>query len=428
MHHLIVDTCVWFDLAVSEFSLVAKLARLIAADKVTIVLPELIRNEWNHCKKKIVEQITRGITDARRSAITLTTLLDETDLTEISDRISSVDPVSMGADIGTQRIQAIEKILDSDSTIWVPASSQTNASAIAHALQKKAPFRQRNSMADALIFLSAVEWVNANKPERSVFVTHNTKDFSDEKRGDEDRDFKERLAPDLQVLADKNRLEYGIIVGRVLNDIEQSVATEEEIERGETVVERKRVLDDLRSGPIADALEQQKKFQDMMSGPVADALEQQKKFQDMISGPAADALEQQKKFQNMMSGPVADALEQQKKFQDMISGPAADALEQQKKFQDMMSGRAIADALEQWKKIQDMISGPVADALEQQKKIQDMISGPAIADALKQQKKLQDMISGRGIDSDETNEEDDSIDDEADDGEGASDDGLPGKE
>ncbi len=392
MHHLIVDTCVWFDLAVSEFSLVAKLARLIAADKVTIVLPELIRNEWNHCKKKIVEQITRGITDARRSAITLTTLLDETDLTEISDRISSVDPVSMGADIGTQRIQAIEKILDSDSTIWVPASSQTNASAIAHALQKKAPFRQRNSMADALIFLSAVEWVNANKPERSVFVTHNTKDFSDEKRGDEDRDFKERLAPDLQVLADKNRLEYGIIVGRVLNDIEQSVATEEEIERGETVVERKRVLDDLRSGPIADALEQQKKFQDMMSGP------------------------------------VADALEQQKKFQDMIAGPAADALEQQKKFQDMMSGRAIADALEQWKKIQDMISGPVADALEQQKKIQDMISGPAIADALKQQKKLQDMISGRGIDSDETNEEDDSIDDEADDGEGASDDGLPGKE
>jgi hypothetical protein len=100
-------------------------------------------------------------------------------------------------------------------------------------------------MADALIFFSAVEWVNSATPERSVFVTHNTKDFSDEKRGEADTTSKDRIAPELQSLTEDNGLKFFVVVGRVLNDIEQFVATEEEITRGETVVERTRTRDDL---------------------------------------------------------------------------------------------------------------------------------------------------------------------------------------
>jgi len=99
LHHLFLDTCVWVDLAVSEFSLVAKLARLIEDGKATIVVPELIKTEWDGCKKKIVAQITDDVTESRRFAIRFMSLMDELN-TDVSDHISSVDPISTGAKIG----------------------------------------------------------------------------------------------------------------------------------------------------------------------------------------------------------------------------------------------------------------------------------------------------------------------------------------
>jgi hypothetical protein len=353
LHHLIFDTCVWVDLAVSEFSLVAKLGLLIQDGKAKIVVPEIIRTEWDGCKKKIVTQITEGIVEARRSAISLKSFMDE-GCTDVFDRISSVDPISTGVKISAARIQAIEEILDSDATIRVPVSDQTKTSAVERAVQKKSPFRSRNSMADALIFLTAVEWVSATKPDRAVFLTHNTKDFSDDKRGEEDADFKNRLAPDLRSLADKNRLGYGINVGRVLNDVEQSVATEEEIEHGEAVVERTRAQDDWSMLPRARTLELQKKFDEMRrSGPnaIPDVLIEQMEFHAMSSGVIADVLKQQEKFQEMTSGPIADVLKQRVKLQAMSSGAIADVLKQQEKFQELISSGPIADVLKQWREI-----------------------------------------------------------------------------
>ena len=290
MHHLIVDTCVWVDLAVTEFSLAEKLARLIEDGKARIVVPELIKTEWDGCKESIVEQITAAIVESRRSAIRLMSLVDGPDWTEVSDRISSVDPISAGAKLGAQRIEAIEGILDSDVIIGVPVSGQAKALAVDHALQKKAPFRSCNSMADALIFFAAVEWAKAERPDRAVFVTHNTKDFSDLRRGDEGVDFKERLAPDLQVLADENRLGFEVVMGRALNDIEQSVVTKEEIDRGEAVVESARILDDvlevMLSGAVfAKMVDQQRKAAEMLSGGVVvKMLDQQRRAAEMLSG------------------------------------------------------------------------------------------------------------------------------------------------
>ena len=360
---MILDTCVWVDLAVSEFSLVAKLARLIDDGKASIVIPELVRTEWDGCKMTIAKQIANEVVEARRSAMRFVSFMDEIEPTGLSTHVSSADPMSMGQQIAAHRIAAIEAILNSDATIRVPVSAQAETLAIRHALEKKAPFRMRNSMADALIFLAAVEWVKDQKPDKSLFVTHNTKDFSDEKRADDDVSFKERLAPDLQSLVEDNGMTFGAVIGRVLNDIEQLVATEAEVERGEAVVARTRLQDDaleelISGGAIANLLAQQKKFEEMTSGGVvAQMMEQQKKIEILASGGAIDnMLEQQKKFEEMTSGgAVAMMLEQQKKIEKLASGGAINnMLEQQKKFEEMTSGGAIAKMMEQQKKIEEM--------------------------------------------------------------------------
>ena len=332
MHNLFLDTCVWVDLAVLEFSLVDKLNRLIDEGKVTIVVPELIKNEWDGCKKKIIEQITKEVVDARRFTFKFISFVDELN-TDVAKHLSSFDPISTSAKISAHRIQSIEKILNSNLTILVPVSDQTKILAIDLALQKKAPFQMRNSMADALIFLTAVEWVNANNSNKSVFVTLNTKDFSDEKRDDEDISFKERLHPDLQFHIKNNELEFGIVLGRVLNDIEHSLATQEEIDRGETVVEDIRVKDDVLEGL-------------MSGGPAAQILEMQKALKEQFSGPAAQILEMQKALKEQFSGPAAQILEMQKVLKEQFSDPAAQILEMQKVLKNRLTDREKTTTIE----------------------------------------------------------------------------------
>jgi hypothetical protein len=111
---------------VSEFSLIPKLARLIEDGKATLVVPELIRTEWDGCNKKIVAQITNEIVDTQRFALKFMSFVDEGEPTDVGDRISSVDPIALGIKIAAQRILAIEKILDSDKTIRVPVSNHSD--------------------------------------------------------------------------------------------------------------------------------------------------------------------------------------------------------------------------------------------------------------------------------------------------------------
>ena len=245
MHYLVIDTCVWVDLAVSEFSLVEKLFQLVDTKKVRVVLPEVVKDEWNRCRAKVSRQVTTEIKKTRSAAIEIASFLQGSHIRELSSMISVIDPMSKGKQISAQRIKAIEEIMEASSTIAVQISLQVKLQAVAYALDKKAPFRQRNSMGDALIFFAAIEWANSNTPFRSVFVTHNTKDFSETSGGEADHDSITRLAPELQTLADESGMRYGIIFGRVLNEVEEAIATEAEVEREEAAVLTERMLADL---------------------------------------------------------------------------------------------------------------------------------------------------------------------------------------
>jgi len=160
-------------------------------------------------------------------------------------------------------------------------------------------------MADALIFLKAVEWTDSEKTDKVTFVTHNTNDFSDQKQNDSDTTFKERLAPDLLSLVDGNGMSYGCVIGRVLNDVQESVATPEEIERGEAVVDLTRMWDELTTGSAVGKLfkNQEKIKQAMSGGAMGELLEDQEKMNEIILGGAVGKmLREQEKLGKLVSG------------------------------------------------------------------------------------------------------------------------------
>jgi hypothetical protein len=416
LHYLILDTCVWVNLAVSEFSLVAKLARLIEEKKVTLVIPELVRTEWDGCKNTILSQITDEVVKGYRSYNNFISFLHQNNYTDFNESILSFNPSSIGAELSNSRIVAIEQILDSDVAIQVPVSDWSKNMAIEHALQKKAPFRSRNSMADALIFFSAVEWVNTKKPDNSFFVTHNTKDFSDPQMSNN-----ELLAVDLQPFVANINLGYDIIIGRVFNKIEQFVVTKEEIEQEEADVELIRFKQELSedsifgsrisnlfveqqnrekslSGVVSKAFEQQKKWQEMLlGGAVNKMFEEQRALQDSIAGVMGKMLEEQRKLHEIVSGGgVSKLIEEQQKIQDQISGGAmGKILEEQRKLQENLSGGGVSKLIEEQQKMQDPISGGVmGKMLEEQRKLHENLSGGGVSKLIEEQQKMQDQISG----------------------------------
>lgn len=248
MHHLILDTCIWSDLAEFDVSIISKIDELLKEDVLTILVPELVKSEWEKGTGIITEKIQRQIRDLRQSSLSFLSLLDGVIDSETHEKIQGINPQELGAKIASERIQGIEKIMNSGRSILLPTSQNAFQIAAEHALNKKAPFRGKNSMADALIFFSFIEWIEENKPQSVFFVTTNINDYSDIKR-DEDvgEEYKHRLSEDLQIHADKVDLKYRTIIGKVLNEIKESMVSETEIKRSEAHINHTKELESLQS-------------------------------------------------------------------------------------------------------------------------------------------------------------------------------------
>lgn len=289
MYHLFLDTCVWIDLAVNQDSLIPKLFKLIEDSKVRIVVPELVKQEWDSNKKKIISQITKKIVDAQRSSITYLSFIEKSEYEDFRAFISSANPQTMGKNLAEDRIQRIESIINSESSLRIPISDSGKVIAIEHALQKKAPFHMKNSMADALIFFTIVEWVNNNNPDKSIFVTLNTRDFSDKKKSDTDTSYFERISPDLQQYVEENGLEFAPYFAKVISEIERFLITDEEIRISESVVKQIRELDDylgilMSSSGMKEYLKQQEEMKELMSSSgMKEYLKQQAEMKELMS-------------------------------------------------------------------------------------------------------------------------------------------------
>lgn len=216
MLRLLVDTCVWLDMAKDyrHQPTLAALEQLIESNEVSLILPKQVVDEFARNKHRIIKESGKSLSStfkrvkeavkqfgkAEGRSETLTILDD------IDHRITILGEAVNGS------IQRIEKILS--TAAMIETSDEVKLRAAQRAVDKLAPFhKDKNSMGDAILIEIYRDALPESNDETSLaFVTHNKHDFSN--MAGDDREPHVDLA-DLFLPANSN---YSLAIGEVLND------------------------------------------------------------------------------------------------------------------------------------------------------------------------------------------------------------------
>jgi hypothetical protein len=226
MYHLIIDTCVWIDLGKNRklTEVREKISDLIGREKARLIIPQIIIDEWNeHKQAKIVETRKVSIRDMIKNARTISQYLEQDEADELlrildgfRGREDEIEALAL------KEVQAIEDLFNHPSTIILVVTEEAKLRAVDFALAKKPPFRSKNSMADALIMLSAVDYISQQNLSNCIFVSSNTTDFSSQSD-------KNQIHEDLKELFNEHGISYFSNVGLAINEIEEELVSTESI-------------------------------------------------------------------------------------------------------------------------------------------------------------------------------------------------------
>lgn len=210
---LIVDTCVWLDLAkdYAQRPLLAALEELVRMRFVGLIAPEIVLDEFARNKDRVIEESGRSIAGTlKRAKELLGKHGDKSRKLEAIQQLNDLDQQAVNyrdsAEEAMVRIGALFKEAE-----VVKSSAEAKLRAADRALSGRAPFhRQRNGMADALLIETYAD-IRREKGCRFAFVSHNTKDFSAQVAD-------ERLPhPDIASYFSKDKSRYFIKLGDALN-------------------------------------------------------------------------------------------------------------------------------------------------------------------------------------------------------------------
>jgi len=180
---ILIDTCVWLDLAKDfhQQTLLGALEELIRQGEVALILPRVVVDEFARNKARIVEESNRSLSGTlKRVKEAVDKFGDPQRKRMVIEQLNDVDhrvPTLGGA--ANASIARIEKLFKGATIIEISDAVKLRASQ--RAIDGRAPFhRQRNAIHDALLIETYADFVSARTPRdtRFAFVTHNTKDFS----------------------------------------------------------------------------------------------------------------------------------------------------------------------------------------------------------------------------------------------------------
>ena len=184
MFNVLIDTCVWLDLAQDpkQTPLLLVVENMVRDKKLSVIVPRLMHDEFHKNRERVAkaserslaghfqqvkEAVNKSTTDPRRKKALLAQL----------DDLNHKIPLIGGAAEGV--LGRVNKLLQ-QATI-VETSDAAKLRAADRALSRKAPCHResKNSIADAIVLETYLEAVKAGKAgERFAFVTHNKNDFS----------------------------------------------------------------------------------------------------------------------------------------------------------------------------------------------------------------------------------------------------------
>lgn len=241
MHYIVLDTNTWVYLAngMEPVRLLHYLKDEVEKGNIRIILPKIVSNEWDIHKEKSVRQGSlkhfNDIKDALERLMKLlgekgekgflSFLLNEDDEKEyFEDFYNNFKQKKKEIeDAVNENIKLVDDLFK-NYAIEIDIKDQVYKKAGTFALAKKAPFKMKNSFADALILFSYLDYLQTEGIENAIFVTYNTDDFCEKKEG------KKHLHPDLIDEFNQAKCKFYKIVGEAINTIEKDIVSKEELE------------------------------------------------------------------------------------------------------------------------------------------------------------------------------------------------------
>lgn len=181
MAKLVLDTCSWIELAKPKFSKVLEELESQIKNGITVIIScDLIIEEWERNKSRIISNIQNSIRDYSKSAINISNYLPEKEKIELIKILEKYrDSEEEQIKLAEQHFGRIEKLMNSSTKYKI--SDKLKLDVIEKGIKKEAPFHNsKNNISDALIYFGAIEYVQdfviAND---LIFVTQNINEFSD---------------------------------------------------------------------------------------------------------------------------------------------------------------------------------------------------------------------------------------------------------
>jgi predicted nucleic acid-binding protein len=230
MFKILIDTCVWLDLAKDhqQQALLDVLEELVRQKAVSLILPRVVIDEFARNKARIVEDSRHSLSGTlKRVKDVVAKLADPKQKSRVLKQLNDVDhQLPMLGEKAVESVGRIEKLFSTMPIIEISDAIKLRASQ--RAIDGKAPFhRQKNSINDAILIETYADFAGdaAAKGIRFAFVTHNVKDFSAPNANEKNPH------PDIASYFSKIKSQYSTALAETLRRIEPSLVSDMMLER-----------------------------------------------------------------------------------------------------------------------------------------------------------------------------------------------------
>jgi len=183
MLNLLIDTCVWLDIAkdAEQQKILRVLQELMDMGEVKLLLPETILNEFNNNKERVIKESNQSLASAIKRTKKVVEKLGASDTRQSTlDQLDDITfKVTHIPNSTANSVEDIEKLFSKINLLLGNETIKLNAAT--RAVEKRAPFhKNKNSFNDAIIIetYGAQLRESVKENEHFAFVTHNTADFS----------------------------------------------------------------------------------------------------------------------------------------------------------------------------------------------------------------------------------------------------------
>jgi hypothetical protein len=215
MLRLLIDTCVWLDMAKDyrHRPTLAALEQMIEAKEVALILPSQAVDEFARNKERVIRESGKSLSSTFKRVKEAVRQFGKAE--GVAEALATLDDIdhriTILGEAVNDSIKRIEKLFAAANI--TETSDAVKLRAAQRAVEKRAPFhKDKNSIGDAILIEIYRDEIEKDREEDGfAFVTHNKHDFSN-MVGDE-----REPHPDLAEMFTSERSTYSLALGEVLN-------------------------------------------------------------------------------------------------------------------------------------------------------------------------------------------------------------------